>query len=856
MLTEEATADSLRLVSEIISGTGITSYSLEYISDFLKVCARIYPGHRQELLTLSSDHFFIDPFIKSLPTDVIPHLLDNLTDGLKCGCQKPRFECDCRNGISKIVGNLLDQYFLSFLPPFDPILVWGWVRNLNYHNAISAERSDAVNILHRDHALRRGIYRHALTGVSDNEEIRLLVHDFFMYSFYSHSGLCFRQGDREYILEMAFQEGNVLLWRAVFPYHSRNNRSTDKLNIPLRQICRQHANTDPDFMREWFMAERGMAATWQPDLKLSRKMRRKTKRDAVIHTTNLQYYSENQDEILSGQRWDILGRFAHTFLTNPARMKERYGDEALVKQSLINCLSHISTEVPDLTKLVELNMTGHTYRAEHIFFAASLLLLESGQDLAKIDPVLLRTLRVHSQRGYGGKREHCDALTAELDRIIFHEGQGTEAFLREYLEPQLKKGLAHPPLDLLLPDSVFSPVRGRLAIEWLEKIKTLTLSATSLLFRIACEENELVALSKIISSRCDEFQAEWPEKSDDEEREELRLFWLIRAFYFLPDYPADYWQWISASGSNLLKLNSISGRFRRGESNNWPSLTARMIKDILVGFTEYWYPVSQPVHQKNNEDTDATDARRFLHDIVYAFSGTEPVDAIPLIRGLINAPSIMPFLPDLKSVLASLEQDRMLRDYAPPSPVDITAMLDKDEVVTVEGLRETVLFHLEEYQRHVRYSEFNVLNRFYPGGSHLGEEASTDIITEWLNNRLQPKGVSVVKEHEVYNKKRADFSVTRMLGSKRLLLMVEVKGQWNKELYTAPLEQLYKRYSITPDARLQGIYVVLWFGKHEKVASLVHHGIESPEQLKKAISDKLPFDLNKQIDVFVLDLAR
>lgn len=85
--------------------------------------------------------------------------------------------------------------------------------------------------------------------------------------------------------------------------------------------------------------------------------------------------------------------------------------------------------------------------------------------------------------------------------------------------------------------------------------------------------------------------------------------------------------------------------------------------------------------------------------------------------------------------------------------------------------------------------------------------------------------------------------------------MAEVKGQWNKEIYTAAEEQLFKRYSITPGAGLQGIYIALWFGKQEKVANCKRHNIESAGELKKAITEKLSDELQKQIDVFVLDLA-
>ncbi len=66
---------------------------------------------------------------------------------------------------------------------------------------------------------------------------------------------------------------------------------------------------------------------------------------------------------------------------------------------------------------------------------------------------------------------------------------------------------------------------------------------------------------------------------------------------------------------------------------------------------------------------------------------------------------------------------------------------------------------------------------------------------------------------------RTDFTATKIIGGKRRLLVVEVKGQWHKELYAAASAQLYDRYSIHPDAEQQGVYLVIWFGGDELVAN-------------------------------------
>ena len=106
------------------------------------------------------------------------------------------------------------------------------------------------------------------------------------------------------------------------------------------------------------------------------------------------------------------------------------------------------------------------------------------------------------------------------------------------------------------------------------------------------------------------------------------------------------------------------------------------------------------------------------------------------------------------------------------------------------------------------------------------------------------------------DRNRSDFTVTKMIGGQRRLLVTEVKGQWHRELYTAASAQLYERYSIHPDAEQQGIFLVIWFGADEVVAGRKSHGIESAEILKSDIEEKLPAELLGLIDVFVLDVSR
>jgi len=78
----------------------------------------------------------------------------------------------------------------------------------------------------------------------------------------------------------------------------------------------------------------------------------------------------------------------------------------------------------------------------------------------------------------------------------------------------------------------------------------------------------------------------------------------------------------------------------------------------------------------------------------------------------------------------------------------------------------------------------------------------------------------------------------------------------HKELYKAASSQLHSLNTIHSRAEQQGIYLVIWFESHEKVAEIKKHDISNANDLKVKIERELPADLRGLIDVFVLDMSR
>ena len=174
----------------------------------------------------------------------------------------------------------------------------------------------------------------------------------------------------------------------------------------------------------------------------------------------------------------------------------------------------------------------------------------------------------------------------------------------------------------------------------------------------------------------------------------------------------------------------------------------------------------------------------------------------------------------------------------------------------MEDLRALVVEELRAAERWFRESETDPIDAFYAGGKRVSENTARNRIVERLDPKLQSFDVIVSIESAMARQNRCDFTAVSSIEGRRTCLVVEVKGQWHRELFTAASAQLFERYSHHPDAAGQGIYLALWFGPHEKIAGRAKSDICTAAQLEEAIRAELPASLLGAIDIVVLDLSR
>lgn len=282
-------------------------------------------------------------------------------------------------------------------------------------------------------------------------------------------------------------------------------------------------------------------------------------------------------------------------------------------------------------------------------------------------------------------------------------------------------------------------------------------------------------------------------------------------------------------------------------------LSADKIYKILDHFITI-FPPTETSNIWSNESTREEKAYSTLVELI-KYIDKDITHSIKVFDKLLSDTRFESLHKDIRHLRYEANKNVILYNYSPPTINEITKFFDNNNIASVEDLRALLIEKLEDYQKELKGLETNPVDVFYSGNKRVDENTARNRIVDWLRPRLAPLDVTLNIETYMSKNNRCDFTATISLNGQAHWLVVEVKGQWHRNLYTAASEQLYTRYAIHPYAEDQGIYLVLWFGSNEKVANK-NHNINNAQELKESIQKDIPKELEGKIDVFVLDVTK
>lgn len=579
-------------------------------------------------------------------------------------------------------------------------------------------------------------------------------------------------------------------------------------------------------------------------------MRRQSRwqlREEAQKNDRRQFYRDNKALIEAGQHFGALCELADFYLLKPDDRDEVPNDPQMAERALLNCFPLLDSYVPTLSARSS-NDRPDIVRVLH---AACIVIYRKQGTLDGVDPKILRAVKTHIGGYSGVSNEEAAAFEAEIDKEILQSAADAEAFAREFIEPSLGSQTdLGTNVGWLRYKTAFKPLQRTLALQWLQRYPNMPRQARDSLFDMCAEHADRNELIRLIVARCDQVLQAAPNGQPGD-----REFWLLRALFFLNDPPSGVWEFLESSGDTIFGIESRADRLSSGETAGWPKLSAEKVYKILNIYVEVWPKVFLPSSWGTGSPRPET-AYRFLRDVIFAINGDEPARAVAVLDRILSNTRLTDFHTDARSLKAAALRKLALRDFNPPSPEAVANMLDKNRIATVEDLRAFLLEELEAYQVWLRNAETNPLDVFYQSGVRLNENDSRNRIVEYLHGRLVSRNLSVTIEHHMAHANRCDITAAAMVEGQRRLLVIEVKGQWHAELFTAASAQLHERYCVHPDAALQGIYLVLWFRPDETVAGRREPSISTPEMLRDQIRHRMPVELRDFVDIFVIDLSR
>lgn len=251
--------------------------------------------------------------------------------------------------------------------------------------------------------------------------------------------------------------------------------------------------------------------------------------------------------------------------------------------------------------------------------------------------------------------------------------------------------------------------------------------------------------------------------------------------------------------------------------------------------------------------TPAIETAEFVKRLITSLAADHTDAAIQALSDLAQNAALKPWREHMTQ--AAYEQ-RIARRKAlfQPAPIDaVCKTLANLQPANAADLWALTVDHLTALVDSIRNGSTNDYKQYWNGDQPKLENDCRDALLSDLKMRLQATGVNAEREGNYADDKRADIKVT--FGNWHI--PVEIKCEWNPELWTAIPNQLIAKYSREAASEGFGIYMVFWF-KGELKATAADGGRKpiSPQELQQRLLNTVPLEFNSKIAVLVVDNSR
>jgi hypothetical protein len=725
--------------------------------------------------------------------------------------------------------------------------LWAWLNPLYSRHGFHQETRKALaDRLERDPELKRDILRLVMLELPGDASIPQR----FWSLVDSFSRVQLRAEDLVTLLDHLDLGDDRWLEIASIAY--RWNLEPNELS-EVRQALERFVGHDPKANRELHAIENPATPEWAiRDQKRRQDEEAERERSWVAHRETL---GSQIDTMRLGDYGLVLNpamaylklyREIGTDTSDGPSLIEEWLGQDLRDASLMGFEAFLQTTppIPSATQIAEAIAQGRRWDAGYIITAALAERLRTGRGFADLPTERLMAGYFETRYTHFDEKAGVGELRHALTDLL-RAGACWEDTQRLYFEPQFAADRAYVDgLYQFLRDDRDRALALRLSLEWIERYPDLP------------EEPEAELLDLLVSEP--DF---WPRlaevamvrnNSQTLSKSRRRNWDAIRLVVKFEEAKRDL-KIISRDDRDLIwRIRDRIG-LTRGHSS-----TLKLATDLLVWIFEQFrvhYPLKRRPNRVTTGDTNSWDASEFLVSIISRIADDTTDQAMKDLTRLCGQPRDG-YTEHLRALAADQRRKKAEREWSAPNIEDLAFVICDEPPKTIEQLQAVILEELIVIQAKLRGSNIDDYKDFFLLGSPRNENQCRDQLLKMLSSQL-PFGIAADPEGHLADDKICDIICS--LG-KNLMLPIEIKGQWHRDLWTAADDQLGRLYANDWRADQRGIYLVFWFGvgSSKKLTPPPKRGTKpkSAEELKEALTKHSAAAMNGSLAVVVLDLER
>jgi hypothetical protein len=825
-LLEQGTDDSVRLVSELMNEIGYDRFGDALLLHMVR--AQFDRTERTVGVFFSLE--------RDLPDDRLDVLIDGVADHARARGKPHERRED--GAMTDLLYALLARRLT--LPALDVATLWSWMEPFDERNGYQREtRQDVARLFEANEALRRALQRHVLLDLPGEKSP--WQRNWRMSE--RSAGLMPTKSDVRALLD-SLEEGDDR-WRDVVTIAQHGPENGASVRVAAARFAAGDAEAT-----EWLA---GLAEHVVPEWQIEQEKRareRREKRDAewTEHRAN---FAENVEELRRGD---------YEYVVNPAKaylkLFQDMGDEASDGPARLakwlgpdlrdaaldgfDAFLKLDPPQPSATEIVESHAQGRRWAAGYIIVSGLAERQRTGNGFDDLpDERLmaglfeLRHTRIDDHAGIVG----LEALLADQLR----RRGAYDSALRQFFEPQLAARLQHV-------DGLYAFMRGEedsasaqmLALEWIGRFPHISGEAeTEILDRLLGTGEGHETLRSIVRER---------RASDlgDERRRTWDAVGII----------VDFAETLRLLGAGrdiepelLWHLRARLGDRRHGAQHN--QLDVPQLAWAIATFRPL-HPAMRRPNTVTTGDTNAWDATNYISALINRLGDNASAEATEALVDLRDA-SADGYTELIRVAVAEQKRKRVEAEWQSPGLNTVIAAVTDQTPTTAAQFLAVVVEELSVIQAKIRGSDVDWYRDFLVDGRPATEEHCRDTIIKMFGDL--PFEAKALPEGQLADSKRCD--ILCMLGD--MVIPIEIKGQWHRDLWTAADRQLDLLYANDHRAG-GGIYLVLWFGRAAAKAPKAPPGGVPPPQTASELRDALASlsvsTGDGRTEIIVLDFTR